>query len=142
MSQQIIREFEKSHLKKNVPELKPGMTIRVHQKLKEGDKERIQVFEGLVIKINSGSGVSKTFTVRKVVEGIGVEKIYPFHVDTVSRIEIVKKAKVRRAKLYYLRKKSNKTKLYEELGYRPPKQEEAPKEEVAKEEVAKEKAAA
>ncbi len=95
----------------SLPTLKSGLTVRVHQKIKEGDKQRVQIFEGLVIKISSGSGVSKTFTVRKVVDGVGVEKIFPVQSPNVSKIEVVRASKVRRAKLYYLRK--NKSfKLY------------------------------
>lgn len=88
---------------KTVPVLEPGMTIRVHQKISEGGKERTQIFEGLVIKIGSGSGVNKTFTVRKVVDGIGVEKIFPFYTPSIEKIELMKRGKVRRAKLYYMR---------------------------------------
>lgn len=96
-------------------ELKSGMTVRVQQKIKEGDKERLQAFEGLVIKINAGFGVSKTFTVRKVVDGVGVEKIFPFHSPNIAKIDLVKRSKVRRAKLYYLREKLGSSfKLYDE----------------------------
>jgi len=96
-------------------ELRSGYTVRVHQKIREGDKERLQAFEGVIIKIGSGSGVSKTFTVRKVVDGVGVEKIFPLLSPNIAKIDIVKKSRVRRAKLYYLRKKlGEKFKLYEE----------------------------
>lgn len=95
--------------------LKSGYTVRVHQKIREGDKERIQVFEGIIIKINSGSGVNKTITVRKVIDGIGVEKIFPLESPNIAKLEITKKSKVRRAKLYYLRgEEGKKVKLYEE----------------------------
>lgn len=115
MSQNIISKFEQEFVKKTVPDLKSGMTVRVHQKLKEGDKDRIQIFEGTVIKLSAGSGIAKTFTVRKVVEGIGVEKTFPFHSPNVAKIDVVKKTKVRRAKLYYLRGRSGQSaKLYEE----------------------------
>jgi large subunit ribosomal protein L19 len=98
-----------------ISELRSGYTVRVHQKIREGDKERLQAFEGIVIKIGSGSGVSKTFTVRKVVDGIGVEKIFPLLSPNIAKIDIVKKSRVRRAKLYYLRGKlGEKFKLYEE----------------------------
>lgn len=114
----MIQEFEKKWHKKDstalIVELKAGSTVRVHQKIREGDKERVQVFEGVVIKINSGYGVSKTFTVRKVVDGVGVEKIFPINSPNIPKIEIVKKSKVRRAKLYYMRDtKGGKVKLYE-----------------------------
>lgn len=99
----------------NIPDLKSGYTVRVHQKIKEGDKERLQAFEGLIIKINAGFGASKTFTVRRVVDGIGVEKIFPVHSPNIAKIDIVKKSKVRRAKLYYLREKlGSRFKLYDE----------------------------
>lgn len=99
----------------DIPELRSGYTVRVHQKIKEGDKERVQMFEGIVIKLGSGYGVDKTFTVRKVVDGVGVEKIFPLYSPNLAKIEVVKKSKVRRAKLYYLRGKlGKKFKLYEE----------------------------
>lgn len=98
-----------------LPNIAPGQTVRVHQKIKEGEKERTQIFEGTVIAISAGHGISKTFTVRKVVEGIGVEKIFPFHSPNVLKVEITKTPKARRAKLYYLRGRTGKAaKLYEE----------------------------
>lgn len=84
-------------------DLRPGQTIRVHQKVKEGEKERLQVFEGLVIARNHGTGVTATFTVRKVSEGIGVERIYPMHSPIIAKLELVRTAWVRKAKLYHLR---------------------------------------
>ncbi len=118
MSQQLIREFEnKSHKLKKMPELKSGYTVRVHQRVKEGAKERVQIFEGLVMKVGSGSGVGKTFTVRKIVSGVGVEKTFPFHTPTLVKLEIVRKSKVRRARLFYMRELSGKgTKLYQLTG--------------------------
>lgn len=89
--------------KKRIPAIRPGMTVRVHQKIKEGDKERVQVFEGLVIRVGSGAGINKTFTVRNIMSGVGVEKIFPFYSPNVVKIETKKKAKIRRAKLYYMR---------------------------------------
>lgn len=97
-----INELNRSKLKADVPEIKPGYTVIVHQKIKEGDKERTQKFEGIVISRRGGQGLSATITVRKISESIGVEKIFPVHSPTISKIEVVKKAKVRRAKLYYL----------------------------------------
>lgn len=90
-------------LKKKVPILKAGMTIKVHQKIKEGAKERVQIFQGLVLSLNSGYGADKTFRVRKVFQGIGVEKVFPLYSPNIVKIEIVRQAKVRRAKLYYTR---------------------------------------
>lgn len=104
----LIREVQKPQLKK-VPEVKTGYTVRVHQKIKEGSKERVQVFEGLVIRVGHGEGVEKTITVRKIVEGIGVEKIFPVNSPNITKIEVKKKAKVRRAKLYYMRERSGKS---------------------------------
>ncbi len=86
-----------------------GQTVRVHQKIKEGDKERVQIYEGLIISMNSGYGVNATMTVRKVVDGIGVEKIFPIFSPLLEKVEITKKSKVRRAKLYYMRKLSGKS---------------------------------
>ncbi|MBU1017401.1 50S ribosomal protein L19 [Patescibacteria group bacterium] len=103
-----IREAQKQQLKP-LPEIKSGYTIRVHQKITEGNKERIQIFEGLVIKVGHGEGVEKTITVRKVVQGIGVEKIFPLHSPNIKKIEVKKKAKVRRSKLYYMRDRSGKS---------------------------------
>lgn len=100
-----------SQLKK-LPQIRPGDAVKVHQKIKEGDKERIQIFEGIVIAKKHGVGISATITVRKVVEGVGVERIFPIHSPSLSKIEVVKSAKVRRSKLYYLRHaKGKKSKL-------------------------------
>jgi len=86
-----------------LPDLKPGDTIKVHQKIKEGDKERIQVFEGIVTAHKHGTGISGTITVRKVVDGVGVERVFPIHSPSIDKIEVLRHAKVRRAKLYYLK---------------------------------------
>jgi len=86
-----------------MPELKSGMKVRVWQKIKEADKERLQAFEGVVIAIKHGRGKIGTFTVRKISSGIGVERIFPLHASTIEKIEVLSQAKVRRAKLYYLR---------------------------------------
>ncbi len=104
----IIRDIQKGNLRR-VPEIKTGYTVRVSQTVSEGNKERVQKFEGLVIKVSHGEGVEKTFTVRKIVEGIGVEKIFPFHAAGIVSIDVVKIAKVRRQKLYYMRKRSGKS---------------------------------
>lgn len=101
-------KFTQSSLKKNLLDIRPGNTVKVHQKVKIGKQERIQVFEGLVLARKHGKGISSTITVRKVISGIGVEKIFPLHSPIIEKIEIVKRGKVRRAKLYYLRKAKGK----------------------------------
>ena len=106
MSQQLINEITAEYLKER-PEFRPGDTVRVHVKIKEGDRERIQLFEGLVIK-KRGGGISETFTVRKNSYGIGVERTFPVHAPMVDKIEVVRKGKVRRAKLNYIRTLSAK----------------------------------
>ncbi len=98
-----IKIFDENNLKTNVPELKSGMKVRVWQKIKEADKERLQAFEGVVIAVKHGRGKIGTFTVRKISSGIGVERIFPLHASTIEKIEVLSQAKVRRAKLYYLR---------------------------------------
>jgi large subunit ribosomal protein L19 len=95
--------FIQGQLKKNVPDIRPGDTVRVSQKIKEKDKERIQDFEGVVIAKKHGEGISGTITVRKVISGVGVEKVFPLHAPTIEKIEVLRRGKVRRAKLYYLR---------------------------------------
>lgn len=105
-------KFNTAQLNQNVPDVKPGDIVRVRQKIKEGDpsagsgqvKERLQVFEGVVIARKHGSGLSSTITVRKVIEGIGAERIFPVHAPFIDKIEVVSSGKTRRAKLYYLRK--------------------------------------
>jgi len=121
-------EFTKSQLKQNLPEIKPGDTIRIYQRIKEKNKERLQPFEGVVLARKHGKGISATITIRKVVSGIGVEKIIPIHAPTVEKIEILKRGKVRRAKLYYLRtakgKKARlKRKEFEGVTWEQPKEE-------------------
>jgi len=96
-----LNVVERAHLKDR-PEMRSGDTVRVHVKVREGDKERIQVFEGMVIGMHRG-GARATFTVRKVSFGQGVERIFPLHSPTIDKIEVVRSAKVRRAKLYFLR---------------------------------------
>jgi len=102
MSQQQIQEITKEQLKTDLPKIDPGDTVRVFVKIVEGGKERIQAYEGTVIKLRNAS-VSKTITVRKVFKGIGVERIFPIHSPRIDSIKVLKKGKVRRAKLYYLR---------------------------------------
>lgn len=93
---------------KKVPDIRPGQTVKVYQRVKEGAKERVQPFEGLVIAVKHGRGLDGTFTVRKISSGVGVEKIYPLHSPTIDKIDVLKKADVRRAKLYYMRERSGK----------------------------------
>lgn len=99
---EIIEGIENSQKKQETPEFNVGDTVRVSAKIKEGNRERIQVFEGIVLKIQGG-GDRTTFTVRKLSNGIGVEKTWPLHSPNVDKVEVVRKGKVRRAKLYYLR---------------------------------------
>ena len=101
MSHALIKKIEDRELKEGRPEFGPGDTVRVVSRIKEGDKERLQPFEGIVLR-KQGVGSRKTFTVRRVVQEIGVEKVFPLHASTVDRIEVLRKGKVRRAKLNYL----------------------------------------
>lgn len=103
-----LMEITKSISKKELPNFNPGDTISVHVKIKEGDKERTQVFKGTVIQ-RKGSGVNETFTVRKISHGVGVERIFLLHSPKISKISILKSGKVRRAKLFYLRKLKGKS---------------------------------
>lgn len=115
MTHLTIQNLDKKQLKTDLPEIRAGYTVRVHQKIKEGEKQRIQVFEGLVIAISHGHGPSKTITVRKIVAGIGVEKIFPIHSPNIAKIEVVRTGKIRRAKLYYMRNKSGKSARLKEV---------------------------
>lgn len=108
MTNLLLEKIQEKSKKKN-QDIRPGQTVRVHQRIKEGDKERVQVYEGLVIAISSGATVNKTITVRKIVESVGVEKIFPILSPLIEKIEIKKKSKVRRAKLYYMRGLSGKS---------------------------------
>jgi large subunit ribosomal protein L19 len=103
----VIIELEKSMMRSNLPDFRSGDTISVHYKIREGDRERIQIFEGVVIA-KKGGGVRETFIVRKVSYGVGVERIFPLHSPLIDKIEVKKKGKVRKAKLYYLRGRSKK----------------------------------
>lgn len=110
----IIRSIENAQLKENVTEFRVGDTVKVHAKVKEGNRERIQVFEGVVLKRQNG-GARETFTVRKSSNGIGVEKTWPLHSPIVDKIEVVRRGKVRRAKLNYLRDRVGKAAKVKEL---------------------------
>lgn len=107
MSQELIRAVTKEYLRDDIPDFRPGDTVRVHVKIREGNRERIQMFEGLVIK-RRGGGISETFTVRKISYGIGVERTFPVHTPNIAQIEVVRLGKVRRAKLNYIRSLSAK----------------------------------
>ena len=114
----IIKSIEHEQLKNKIPELKVGDTVRVHQRIKEGNRERIQVFEGIIIK-KQGGGVNATFTVRKIAYGVGVEKTFLVHSPMVEKVEVVRVGKARRAKLYYLRDRVGKAaKTKEDTGAR------------------------
>jgi large subunit ribosomal protein L19 len=102
-----INALEKEGLREDVPEFRPGDTVRVSVRVREGEKERLQAFEGVCIG-RRGAGISETFTVRKVSSGIGVERIFPLHSPNIAEIKVVRLGRVRRAKLYYLRKLSGK----------------------------------
>lgn len=111
---EIIRSIEVAQLKEVAPEFNVGDTVRVHNKIKEGEKERIQIFEGTVLK-RQGGGFKETFTVRKTSGGIGVEKTWPVHSPFVEKVEVIRRGKVRRAKLNYLRDRIGKAAKIKEL---------------------------
>jgi large subunit ribosomal protein L19 len=104
---ELMRSVQEKYLKKEIPSFRPGDTVRVYVKVKEGDKERIQAFEGVVIR-KRGAGTDATFTVRKVSYGIGIERTFPLHAPVVEKIEVLKRGIVRRARLYYLRERKGK----------------------------------
>ena len=110
----LVNEITKSQMRNDLPELKAGMTIRVDVKIKEGNKERIQAFEGIVIKVQ-GSGIGETFTVRKLSSGVGVERTFPINSPLIDKITVIRVGKVRRAKLYYLRSRSGKSARIKEV---------------------------
>ena len=114
----IIKSIEHEQLKKQVPMLKVGDTVKVHVRVKEGNRERIHIFEGIIIK-KQGGGVNETFTVRRISYGVGVEKTFMLHSPTVEKVEVVRVGKARRAKLYYLRDRVGKAaKTKEQVGAR------------------------
>jgi large subunit ribosomal protein L19 len=98
----LLKSLETKYRKTDVPDFAPGDTLKVHVRIKEGDKERIQMFQGTVIA-RTGGGISESFTVRKLSAGVGVERVFPLHSPNVSKIELIKQGRVRRSKLYYLR---------------------------------------
>ena len=104
----LIENIEKEYLKEDLPEFKSGDTVKVNVKVSEGNRERIQTFEGVIIAVN-GVGINKTITVRKLSFGVGVERIFPVHAPIVDSLEVVRKGKVRRSKLYYLRDRVGKS---------------------------------
>lgn len=108
-----LQEVESAYLRSGMPEFRPGDTLKVHVKVAEGDKERIQIFQGVVIG-RRGSGTRETFTVRKISGGIGVERVLPLHSPVIDKIEVVRRGRVRRAKLYYLRNLRGKAARIEE----------------------------
>jgi large subunit ribosomal protein L19 len=124
-----IREIEKEYMKKRVRHFHVGDTIRVHVKVKEGDRERVQVFEGTVIAMKGG-GINESFTVRKVSYGIGVERVFPLHSPLIKKIDIKRKGDVRRAKLYYLRGRVGKAQIVKERELDIEKTQEVKTEEV------------
>ena len=108
-----LSDVEKSYLRQDVPEFRAGDTVRVQVKVKEGDKERLQAFQGVVVA-RKGSGTREMFTVRKISGGIGVERIFPLHAPVVDRVEVLRRGRVRRSKLYYLRNLRGKAARIEE----------------------------
>ena len=134
----IIKSIEHEQLKNKIPELKVGDTVKVHQRIKEGNRERIQVFEGIIIK-KQGGGVNSTFTVRKIAYGVGVEKTFLVHSPLVEKVEVVRVGKARRAKLYYLRDRIGKAaRTKENTGARIENKEITIKEEITEEPVVEE----
>lgn len=111
---EIIKSIEAEQMKAEAPKFNTGDTVRVHAKVKEGNRERIQVFEGTVLKKQGGSS-RETFTVRKISNGVGVEKTWPLHSPIVEKVEVIRRGKVRRAKLFYLRGRSGKRAKVKEL---------------------------
>jgi len=112
----IVQQIGREQLRSDIPEFRPGDTVKVHVKVIEGQRERIQVFEGVVIK-RRGTGISETFTVRKISYGVGVERTLPLHSPKIDHIEVARRGKVRRAKLYYLRNLRGKKARIKEKMY-------------------------
>ncbi|MBQ2657290.1 MAG: 50S ribosomal protein L19 [Erysipelotrichaceae bacterium] len=114
MNLNLVNEITKEQMRSDLPELRPGQTVRVDVKIKEGDKSRIQAYEGIVVKVQ-GSGIGQTFTVRKISSGVGVERTFPVHSPIIDKITVVRRGKVRRAKLFYLRQRSGKSAKLKEI---------------------------
>lgn len=131
--------FIKTFLKKEIPDVQPGDEVKVFQKIKEKDKEKIQVFEGVIIAKKHGKEIGATITVRKVIGGVGVERIFPLHLPTIEKIEITRRSKIRRAKLYYLREAKGKKARLKRKEFVEVVVEEKPKEKVEKTPQQKEK---
>ncbi|GEN82048.1 50S ribosomal protein L19 [Sporosarcina luteola] len=112
--QNIIAEVTKDQLRTDIPDFRPGDTVRLHVKIVEGTRERIQIYEGVVIK-RRGGGISETFTVRKISNGVGVERTFPVHTPKIAKLEVTRRGKVRRAKLYYLRNLRGKAARIKEI---------------------------
>ena len=110
----LIQSLTEGHLRTDIPAFRPGDTVRVHAKVVEGNRERIQIFEGVVIA-RKGAGIAENYTVRKISNGVGVERIFPLHTPRVEKIEVVRYGKVRRAKLYYLRALQGKAARIKEI---------------------------
>jgi large subunit ribosomal protein L19 len=109
-----LQVLDREQMRTDIPQFKPGDTVKVHVRIKEGDKERIQIFQGVVIRKRKGT-VNSTFTVRKISYGVGVERIFPLHSPMIDRIELVSRGRVRRSRLYYLRKLRGKAARIREL---------------------------
>jgi len=114
MNLNLVNELTKSQMKKDIPDFKPGATVKVNVRIKEGEKSRIQAFEGVVIA-KSGSGIAENFVVRKISSQVGVERTFPLHSPIIESIEVLRHGKVRRAKLFYLRERSGKAARIKEI---------------------------
>ena len=114
MNLNLVNEITKEQMRSDLPELRPGQTVKVDVRIKEGDKSRIQAFEGVVIAVK-GSGIGRTFTVRKLSNGVGVERSFPINSPLIDKITVVRQGKVRRAKLFYLRNLSGKAARLKEV---------------------------
>lgn len=121
MNSQLLSLVENQHIREDLPDFKSGDTINVHVRIVEGNKERIQQFKGVVIQ-RSGTGLNETLTVRKISNGIGVERIWPIHSPSIEKIEVVRRGRVRRSRIFYLRGLQGKAaRIKEDKHYKPPK---------------------